>query len=59
LELQELTKARSEMAEEIQRLQQKLSAIDGDIAVREIEMKRLDDEKQKQEEALASQLVGL
>jgi len=47
------------MAEEIQRLQQKLSAIDGDIAVREIEMKRLDDEKQKQEEALASQLVGL
>jgi len=59
LELQELTKARSEMAEEIQRLQQKLSAIDGDIAVREIEMKRLDDEKQNQEEALASKLVGL
>jgi chromosome segregation ATPase len=59
LELQELTKEHSEIATEIQRLQQKLSVIAGDIAAREVKMKHLDDEKWKRKEALASRLVGL
>jgi len=52
-------KERGEIAEEIQRLQQKLSAVDGDIATRQTELQRLDDEKRKQEEELESQLAAL
>ena len=48
-----MKRARNEIAEEIQRLQQKLSEIDEKIATREPELQHLDDERRTQEELRA------
>ena len=58
-ELQELMREWSEIAEKIQRLQQKLSAVDGNIATRRTELQCLEAEKQKQEEEVESRLAAL
>ena len=57
-ELQGLTKERNNIAAEIQCLQQKLSAVDENIATRKTELQHLDDEKRKQEE-VESRLAAL
>jgi predicted nucleic acid-binding Zn-ribbon protein len=58
-ELQELKRTRNEIAEQIQHLQQKLSQVDENIATREPELQCLDDDRQKQEEAVESRLAEL
>ena len=58
-ELQGLTKERNNIAAEIQCLQQKLSAVDENIATRKTELQHLDDEKRKQEEEVESRLAAL